>query len=169
MRLVEGINKVNKWVGVAPAPLVQETCRRCGAGRDATGSSVCRSPTHGCFSSGKAGPTRSAAWGPLGGGLRSSLAEPGVLSHSALSNCTGRGGLERKGLSPNCPGGAGRGARGLSVGRWSLWGDLSESREEGLGVRLGQDSYRTTQLAFGKRGRGRPQVWRRGRAGQFHE
>lgn len=114
MRLVEGINKVNKRVGVAPAPLVQETCRRCGAGRDATGSSVCRSPTHGCFSSGKAGPTRSAAWGPLGGGLRSSLAEPGVLSHSALSNCTGRGGLERKGLSPNCPGGAGRGPWTLS-------------------------------------------------------
>lgn len=71
------------------------------------GSSNVSFPTHGCFSRGRAGSTRSAGWGLLDGGLRRSLAEPAVLSHSGLSNCTG--GLERKGLSPTHLGGAGLG------------------------------------------------------------
>jgi hypothetical protein len=62
-------------------------------------SSTSSFPTHGCFSRGRARSTRSAGWGLLGGGLRSSLATPGVLSHSGLSNCTEKKGLERKELN----------------------------------------------------------------------
>lgn len=81
------------------------------------------SPTHGCFSRGRAGSTRSAGWGLLGGGLRSSLTEPEVLSQSGLSNCTGRGGLEKKGLSPVQLKGAGQSqANELSLGRQCQFG-----------------------------------------------
>lgn len=130
--------------GVNEPPLVKDSA----AG---LGSSVCSFPTHGCFSRGRAASTRSAGWGLLGGGLRSSLAEPEVLSHSGLSNCTGGGGLERKGLSPAYLRGACQGlANGLSGGRrCQLEATYQNPEEEGPGLRLGQDWCR--QLAFRRR------------------
>ena len=64
----------------------EESVTSMGKGGIQPGSSFFSFLTYGCFSRGRAGSTRSAGWGLLGGSLRSSFAEPEVLSHSGLSN-----------------------------------------------------------------------------------
>lgn len=118
-------------------------------------NSIFNFPTHGCFSRGRAGSTRSAGWGLRGGSLRSSLAEPEVLSHSGPSNCTGED-LKRKWLSPAYLKRVGWGqASGISVGRrCQLRATYQNPEEEGLGLRLGRDWYASNQLAFRRKGCG---------------
>ena len=67
-------------------PWSEKSVTSMGQGGIQPGSSIFSFLTYGCFSRGRAGSTRSAGWGLLGGGLRSSLAEPEVLSQSGLSN-----------------------------------------------------------------------------------
>ena len=68
------------------SPWSEESVTGMGQGGIQPGSSIFSFLTYGCFSRGRAGSTRSAGWGLLDGGLRSSLADPEVLSHSGLSN-----------------------------------------------------------------------------------